>query len=243
MQEGYSLKDVSFKIKRGERIALVGNNGAGKTTLVKLLCGLYHPTSGEILINGINIETISRESLADLVAPVFQDTSHYAISVKENIAMDNNSKIDDSLIKSAINLTELNEKINKLPNGIDTVITRELDETGIELSGGENQKLSIARAVYKNAPLIILDEPTSALDPLAEYNLYNNFNKIIKDSSAIFISHRLSSTKFCDRIFLLDHGSLKEVGTHNELMSYDSDYKKLFDMQAEYYKGGQDNED
>lgn len=242
MQEGYSLKDVSFKIKKGERIALVGNNGAGKTTLIKLLCGLYHPTSGEILIDGVNIEDIDRNSLSNLIAPVFQDTNHYAISVKENIAM-RHKDIDEDFINKAINLTELKEKINKLPNGIDTVITRELDETGIELSGGENQKLSIARAVYKDAPLIILDEPTSALDPLAEYNLYNNFNKIIKDSTAIFISHRLSSTRFCDRIFLLDNGVLKEVGTHDELMSQNSEYKKLFDMQAEYYKGGQDNED
>ena len=243
MQEGYSLKNVSFKIKKGERIALVGNNGAGKTTLVKMLCGFYHPTEGEILINGVNIETIDRNSLAKLIAPVFQDTNHYAISVKENIAMSKTAGIDDEKIKNAINLTNLNEKIDKLPNGVDTVITRELEDNGIELSGGENQKLSIARAVYKNSPLIILDEPTSALDPLAEYNLYNNFNNIIKDHSAIFISHRLSSTRFCDRIFFLEEGELKEVGTHSELMSYDSKYKKLFDMQAEYYKGGQNNED
>jgi len=243
MQEGYSLKNVSFKIKKGERIALVGNNGAGKTTLVKMLCGFYHPTEGEILINGVNIETIDRNSLAKLIAPVFQDTNHYAISVKENIAMSKTAGIDDKKIKNAINLTDLKEKIDKLPNGVDTIITRELEDNGIELSGGENQKLSIARAVYKNSPLIILDEPTSALDPLAEYNLYNNFNNIIKDHSAIFISHRLSSTRFCDRIFFLEEGELKEVGTHSELMSYDSKYKKLFDMQAEYYKGGQNNED
>ena len=243
MQEGYSLKNVSFKIKKGERIALVGNNGAGKTTLVKMLCGFYHPTEGEILINGVNIETIDRNSLAKLIAPVFQDTNHYAISVKENIAMSKTAGIDDKKIKNAINLTDLKEKIDKLPYGVDTIITRELEDNGIELSGGENQKLSIARAVYKNSPLIILDEPTSALDPLAEYNLYNNFNNIIKDHSAIFISHRLSSTRFCDRIFFLEEGELKEVGTHSELMSYDSKYKKLFDMQAEYYKGGQNNED
>mgnify|MGYP003288725537 CR=1 FL=1 len=242
MQEGYSLKNVSFKIKRGERIALVGNNGAGKTTLVKLLCGLYHPTEGEILINGINIETIDRKSLANLIAPVFQDINHYAISVKENIAMKDSDKCNHDKITESIEITDLSNKIEKLKENIDTVITRELDENGVELSGGESQKLAIARAVYKNAPLIILDEPTSALDPLAEYNLYNNFNKIIKNNCAIFISHRLSSTKFCDRIFLLNKGELKEVGTHEELMSYDSEYKELFNMQAEYYKGGTTDE-
>lgn len=242
LQEGYSLKNVSFKIKKGERIALVGNNGAGKTTLVKMLCGFYHPTEGEILINGLNIENIKREALQKLIAPVFQDTSHYAISVRENISMLSKNKTNEEKILETLNLTELNNKMNSLPNGLDTVITRDMDETGVELSGGESQKLSIARAIYKNSPLIILDEPTSALDPLAEYNLYNNFNKILNNHSAIFISHRLSSTRFCDRIFFLEEGELKEVGTHNQLMSYDSKYKKLFDMQAEYYKGGDFNE-
>ena len=152
------------------------------------------------------------------------------------------NKTNEEKILETLNLTELNNKMNSLPNGLDTVITRDMDETGVELSGGESQKLSIARAIYKNSPLIILDEPTSALDPLAEYNLYNNFNKILNNHSAIFISHRLSSTRFCDRIFFLEEGELKEVGTHNQLMSYDSKYKKLFDMQAEYYKGGDFNE-
>lgn len=243
MQEGETLKNLSFKIKKGERIALVGDNGAGKTTLVKLLCGFYHPTSGEILINGVNIEKIKRSSLQKLIAPVFQDTMHYAISILENISMKEKDTTSLETIKGALKLVDLEDRINNLPNGLDTIITRDLDDNGIELSGGESQKLAIARAIYKNAPMIVLDEPTSALDALAEYNLYNNFNKIIKHHSAIFISHRLSSTRFCDRIFYLNDGMLKEVGTHKQLMSYESEYKKLFDMQAEYYKGGKSNED
>lgn len=238
MQEGYALKDVSFTIKRGEKIALVGYNGAGKTTLIKLLCGLYHPTSGQILINGIDIETLKRSSLSKLLAPVFQETMHYAIEVLENVSMEYEDKTNIEKVKDILKLVGLSEKIESLPQKLKTIITRDLDENGIELSGGENQKLAIARAVYKDAPMIILDEPTSALDPLAEYNLYNSFNEICNNHSAIFISHRLSSTKFCDRIIVIDQGKLIEQGTHKELMSKDTKYKELFSMQAEYYKGG-----
>lgn len=241
-QEGFALENVSFKIAKGERIALVGFNGAGKTTLIKLLCGFYHPTSGEILINGVNIENIERESLAKLIAPVFQEVQHYAIKVLENVSMKHESDTDYQKAMEALKIATIDEKIKSLPDQENTIITREFDENGIELSGGENQKLSIARAIYKEAALIMLDEPTSALDAIAEYNLYNSLNQIIGTSSAIFVSHRLSSTKFCDRIFLLDEGKLCEVGTHNELLSIDGKYKKLFEMQAEYYKGGEDNE-
>lgn len=236
MQEGYTLKNISFKIKKGERIALVGHNGAGKTTLIKLICGFYNPTEGEILINGVNINEIDRESLIKLIAPVFQDSNHYAVSIKENIAMETIGNIDDEKLYMSLNLAGLTQKIESLKNGVDTIITRDMDDTGVELSGGESQKLSIARAIYKNAPFVILDEPTSALDPIAESELYMNLNKIINNHSAIFISHRLSSTKFCDRIFFLEKGELLEVGTHDELMNIDSEYKKLFNMQAEYYK-------
>jgi len=236
MQEGYTLKNLSFKIHKGERIALVGHNGAGKTTLIKLICGFYHPTEGEILINGVNIDEIDRESLIKLIAPVFQDSNHYAVSIKENVAMEAVGCINEEKLYNALNLVGLTKKIKELKNGVNTIITRDMDDTGVELSGGESQKLSIARAIYKDAPFVILDEPTSALDPLAEYDLYINLNKIINNHSAIFISHRLSSTKFCDRIFYLEKGELLEVGTHEELMSIDSEYKKLFNMQAEYYK-------
>lgn len=236
MQEGYTLKNISFKINKGEKIALVGHNGAGKTTLIKLICGLYHPTEGEILINGININKIDRKSLIKLIAPVFQDSNHYAVSIKENVAMETIGEIDDEKLYKALKLAGLSQKIESLKDGIDTIITRDMDDKGVELSGGESQKLSIARAIYKDAPFVILDEPTSALDPIAESELYMNLNKIINNHSAIFISHRLSSTKFCDRIFFLEKGELLEVGTHDELMNVDSEYKKLFNMQAEYYK-------
>lgn len=236
MQDGYVLEDVSFVIQPHERIALVGYNGAGKTTLVKLLCGLYHPTKGQILINDVDIETIDRESLANLIAPVFQDINHYAVSVDENIAFKENLTEDDvSYIDKTIKLTGLSNRIDSLKDKNKTIITRDLDEKGVELSGGESQKLGIARAVYKKAPLIILDEPTSALDPLAENNLYNSFNDIISKSSAIVISHRLSYTKFCDKIILLNNGKIEEEGTHDQLMSKDTIYKTLFNTQAEYY--------
>ena len=242
MQDGYALKNVSFKISKGERIALVGYNGAGKTTLIKLLCGLYHPTEGEILLNGISIENISRQNLSNLIAPVFQDVMHYAIEIGENVSMKHSDDTDCDKVMDILRLVELDKKIDNLPNRLKTIITRDLDDNGVELSGGENQKLSLARAIYKKSPLIILDEPTSALDAIAEHNLYSRFNEIIDDSMAIFISHRLSSTRFCDRIFLLDEGELLEVGTHDELMSKETKYKELFNMQAEYYKGGEPNE-
>lgn len=239
-QEGYALEDVSFKIGKGEKIALVGYNGAGKTTIVKLISGLYHPTKGEILINGINIEKISRVSLSKLIAPVFQETVVFAASVMNNISM--NEEADEKRVEEIVSLVELDNKIQSLPDKLKTVLTKELDEKGIEFSGGETQKLSLARAIYKNSPLFILDEPTSSLDAISELHMYENFNKMISNNSSIFISHRLSSTRFCDRILFLSHGRIIEDGTHIELMAKDSEYKKLFDMQAEYYKDGNTNE-
>lgn len=242
-QDGYALNGVSFKINKGEKLALVGYNGAGKTTLIKLLSGLYHPTKGEILINGKNIETIKREELAKIISPVYQESNNLAYSVGENIAMKHKSDIDYEKINTILKTVELDKKVDSLPNKVDTILTRNFDDFGVELSGGETQKLSLARAIYKHAPLYILDEPTSAMDALSEYNMYNNFNELTKNSTTIFISHRLSSTKFCDRIILLDKGRVIESGTHEELMNENGEYKKLFDMQAEYYKGGEDDEE
>ena len=242
-QVGYALENVSFKITKGEKIALVGYNGAGKTTLTKLICGLYHPTKGEILINGVNIENLKRDELAKAISPVFQETLIYAYDVKSNISMAYGTSIDyDRVIKSS-KIVDLNKKIETLTDKYETMLTRDLDDDGIELSGGESQKLSIARAIYKNAPLYILDEPTSALDPLAEAKIYQNFNEVVGGNSVIYISHRLSSTKFCDKIIVLDSGKIKETGTHYELIKEDTLYKKLFDMQAEYYKGDVQNEE
>jgi len=239
-QEGFALKDVSFKITNNEKVALVGYNGAGKTTLIKLISGLYHPTSGEILINGINIEKFDRNVLQKFIAPVFQDTVHYSINIEENITFDNkdNSEKVDNILKDV----DLYDKVESLPLKKESIISRDIDEKGIDLSGGESQKLSLARAIYKDSPLMILDEPTSAMDAISESNLYENINKLINNHSAIFISHRLSSTKFCDRIIMLDKGKIIEEGTHDKLLLNNGEYAKLFNMQAEYYKGGDDNE-
>lgn len=235
-QEGYALENVSFKIKKGEKIALVGYNGAGKTTLTKLICGLYHPTKGEILLNGKNIETLTRSEIAKIISPVFQETLIYALDVETNITMEYQNE-DKEKIKKISQLIGIDEKVNTLKDGYKTMLTRDLEDDGIELSGGESQKLCIARAAFKNSDLYILDEPTSAMDPLAEANLYKNLNNIISGNAVIYISHRLSSTKFCDKIIVLDEGKIKEIGTHQHLMNQDGLYKKLFSMQAEYYKG------
>lgn len=234
--EDYTLKDISFVIHPGEKLAIVGFNGAGKTTLIKLLMGLYHPTKGQILINGKDIELLSRESLFKIFSPVLQKTNVFNFTVKENIAVKFGDDVDEQKALEAMILAGLEEKINSLPKKMSTILMKELDEEGIELSGGESQKLSLARAIYKNSPVVVLDEPTSALDALAEYHMYTNFNKIINKSSAIFISHRLSSTHFCDKIIFLKDGKIKEYGSHEELMKNKQGYFSMFNVQAKYYK-------
>ena len=242
-QIGYALEDVSFKITKGEKIALVGYNGAGKTTLTKLICGLYQPTKGQILVNGVDIETLKRDELAKAISPVFQETLIYAYDVKSNVSMAYGNSIEYDKVIKATKIAGVDKKIDTLKDKYETMLTRDLEDDGIELSGGESQKLAIARAIYKNAPLYILDEPTSALDPLAEAKIYQNFNEVVGGNSVIYISHRLSSTKFCDKVIVLDNGKIKEIGTHYELLKEDTLYKKLFDMQAEYYKGEQVNDE
>lgn len=242
-QEGYTLEDVSFKINKGEKVALVGYNGAGKTTLIKLLSGLYHPTKGQILINGIDIEKIKREELVRIFSPVYQESMNLCFNIAENVTMKHNDKIDYDKVYEILKNVELEKKVSELPQGIKTVLSRNFDDFGIDLSGGETQKLSIARAIYKSAPFFILDEPTSAMDALSEAHLYENFNEITKESSVIFISHRLSSTKFCDKVILLENGKVTEIGTHDELIKLNGSYSKLFNTQAEYYKGGEVNEE
>lgn len=236
----YALDDVSFTIAPGEKIALVGYNGAGKTTLIKLLCGFYHPTKGTIRLNGVDIETITRDALARLIAPAFQDTVTYALTVEETIAMADEASIDHEKVASLLRLVGLDEKVACLPLKEKTPLTREYDEGGLELSGGENQKASLARAVYKPSALLILDEPTSALDAFAEQTLYENYGTLVGKKSAIFISHRLASTRFCDRIFFMERGRLTGLGTHEELMARDTGYRKLFLMQAENYRSAHD---
>lgn len=228
------LKNISITIDPHESLSIVGINGAGKTTFVKLLCRLYEPTEGEILVNGIPIQKIPLDEYYDLLGVVFQDFKLFSFSVRENVCLDTVG--DDSRLAKCMEKSGLADKMGTLPNKFDTMINKEFDDFGIEFSGGEGQKLAIARALYKDAPLIILDEPTSALDPIAEYEIYSRFHQLTDGKSTIYISHRLSSTRFTDKIAVFSEGELCEYGNHNELMQIDGGvYKNMFEMQAQYY--------
>ncbi|MCF6460222.1 ABC transporter ATP-binding protein [Clostridium sp. Cult3] len=231
----YVLKDISFDIKGGEKISIVGLNGAGKTTLIKLLCRLYEPNSGEILVNGYNIYDYEYQSYMEKIAVIFQDYKLFAFTVGENITCEEYS--EDESIMELIEEVGLEEKINSLPNGLNSLIGKSYDNEGIELSGGESQKIAVARALYKDAPLIILDEPTSALDPLAEAEIYEHFNTMVENKTAIYISHRMSSSVFCDRILLIEDGKVADYDSHANLMEKkDTLYYKLFTSQARNYQ-------
>ncbi|HAT4168172.1 TPA: ABC transporter ATP-binding protein [Clostridium perfringens] len=232
----YIYKNLSLKIKKGQRLAIVGINGAGKTTFVKLLCRLYEPTSGEILINGVNIKDFSKEEYYKILSVVFQDIKTFAFTVAENVSLENLEDVDREKVLHCIEKAGVGDKINSLQKGIDTSLLKILDGEGIELSGGENQKLALARALYKNGKIVILDEPTSALDAVAEYNIYKGFDELIGDKTAIYISHRLASTKFCDVIAFFENGEIVEYGTHEELLKKNGKYSDMFNIQAQYYK-------
>lgn len=234
--ERYIYKNLSLKIKWGERLAIVGVNGAGKTTFVKLLTRLYEPTEGEILINGINISKFDKNEYYKLFSVVFQEIKMFAFSVAENVSLKTKDRIDRDKVLQSIGRAGIGKKINSLEKGIDTSLLKILDSSGIELSGGENQRLAIARILYKNGNIIILDEPTSALYPIAEYNLYKSFDDMIQNKTAIYISHRLASKRFCDNIALFEDGEIKEYGTHEELLINNGSYAKMFNTQASYYK-------
>lgn len=232
----YILKNISLTLKNNESLSIVGVNGAGKTTLIKLLCRFYEPTEGEILLNGVNIQSFSYDEYINLIGAVFQDFKLFNFSVRENISFDEkDEKSDDAKIINCLQKSGLGEKINKLSGGIDTNISKEFDSNGVEFSGGEGQKLAMARTLYKNAPVIILDEPTSALDPIAEAEIYSKFHDITKDKTTIYISHRLSSCRFCDKIAVLDNGKIVQYGNHKELMETDGLYSTMWNMQAQYY--------
>ena len=231
-----TIHDLSLKIKSGEKLALVGLNGAGKTTLVKLLCGLYRPTSGEIFFNGIPLSDFKREDYYKLISPVFQEIRTAFFSLAETVSGKSTAETDLEKAETCMRQAGLGAKIDALPDGIHTKLNKKVHENGTELSGGEAQKLMIARALYKDAPLLILDEPTAALDPIAESKIYNEFNVMAKNKTSLFISHRLASTSFCDRIILLENGNITEEGTHQELMGANGTYKGLFDIQSCWYK-------
>lgn len=232
--EQYVLKDINLKITSGEHLSVVGLNGAGKTTFIKLLCRLYDVTEGEILVDGVNIKEYSEEEYRKLFAVVFQDFKLFAFSLKENIAFGEDAKEEE--ICRVLSLTGFYEDAQKLPEGLDTMLYKSFDEKGTELSGGQQQKTAIARALYKDAPIVILDEPTAALDPVAEYDIYRSFDTLVGGKTAIYISHRLSSCKFCDHIAVFAENTIKEYGTHEELVEKtDGIYAELFAAQAQYY--------
>lgn len=231
-----ALKNINLYIKSGEKIAIVGANGAGKTTFVKLICGLYRPSSGEIEIGGHNLEDYRKDVLYELFAPVFQDVRLLPVSIEKNITLCESKLINREYLNTCLALSGLNEVIAKLPDGLDTLLVRDMDEKAVQLSGGEQQKLMLARALYKNAPIMILDEPTAALDPVAENHMYLKYNELTQGKTSIFISHRLASTRFCDRIILIDQGEIIEVGTHEELLAAGKNYAEMFEIQAQYYK-------
>ena len=236
-----TLSHINLTIRPGEKLAIVGLNGAGKTTLIKLICGFLDPTEGKVLLNNTDIRKYNRRDYYRLFSAVFQDFSVLDVTIAENIAQ-TDEDINTELMKRCIDQAGLTEKIARLPDGVKAHIGK-VFEDGINLSGGELQRLMLARALYKNAPIIILDEPTSALDPIAESEIYNKYSELTDGRMAVYISHRLASTRFCDRIILVAEGSIDEEGTHDELIARKGHYAELFEIQSRYYReGGVDNE-
>lgn len=231
-----ALHHLNLTFSAGERLAVVGLNGAGKTTFVKLLLRLYDPTEGEILLNGTDIRMFDRNAYYRLFSPVFQNVELFAFPMAENVSMLPPEMTDREKSRECLIQAGLSDKLAGLKDGVDTELLKIIHDDGIDLSGGEKQKLALARALYKNAPVIVLDEPTAALDALAEYNLYCNFDKIISNKSAVYISHRLSSTRFCHHIAMFQNGEMVEYGTHEELLAKEGAYAEMFRIQSQYYK-------
>ncbi len=229
----YSLKNINLKINNGEHLAVVGRNGSGKTTFIKLMCRLYDVTEGEILINGVNIKDYTEESINRLYSVVFQDFQMFSLPVSDNISAD--KKYDRERMLDCLEQANIKDRILNMPNKENSYLYKDIDKTGVEISGGEAQKLALARALYKNSPVVILDEPTAALDPVAENEIYNRFNSFVENKTAIYISHRLSSCVFCSRIAVFDNARLAETGTHSQLLENKGKYSELWNAQAQYY--------
>lgn len=234
-----TLHNINLTIHPGEKLAVVGLNGAGKTTLVKLLCGYYDPTEGEVLLNGMNIKKYNRHDYYNLFSAVFQQFSLLEVTLVENVAQSADN-IDQKKVEDCIAKAGLTAKVDSLPDGYQTHIGRKVFEDGIELSGGETQRLMLARALYKNASIIVLDEPTAALDSIAENDIYLKYNEMTSGRTSVYISHRLASTRFCDRIIFLAEGNIAEEGSHELLMEQGKKYAELFHIQSRYYKEGGD---
>ncbi|MBR3909316.1 MAG: ABC transporter ATP-binding protein [Clostridia bacterium] len=233
------LKNINFTWKKGERIALVGSNGSGKTTLVKLLLRLYDPTSGEISLNGQNIKDFKAQDYREMYSTVFQDFKVFSLNIKENVLLRITEDGDDELVTSALKESGVYDKVSTIENGLDAILTREFDDKGVNLSIGEQQKLSLARVFATDTPFVILDEPSSALDPIAEYEMFENMMRATNGRSVIFISHRLSSAVLADRVLLMENGEIAECGTHAELIKKNGKYADMFHRQAENYLGSE----
>ncbi len=231
-----TIHDLSFRIEKGEKIAIVGLNGAGKTTLIKLMCGLYTPTSGRILIDGKPVSDYNIADYYSLFSVVFQEIYMLPVSIARNVSAQTERRADESRVIDALKLAGLWEKVSSLPDGIQTRLIKSVYEDAVDFSGGEMQKLALARALYKDGKALILDEPTAALDPIAESRIYEEYNRMAQHHTSVFISHRLASTRFCDRIFFLEHGKIVETGTHDQLLKQGGKYAKMFEMQSHYYR-------
>ncbi|MCI9443831.1 MAG: ABC transporter ATP-binding protein [Oscillospiraceae bacterium] len=233
-----TLSHVNLTIHPGEKLAVVGRNGAGKTTLIKLLCGLYDPTEGQVLLDGQDIRQYNRRDYYKHFSAVFQQFSLLAATMAENVAQAEAADVDLPRMWDCMERAGIADKIRSLPKGADTQLTREVYLDGVELSGGQTQRLMLARALYKDAPVVVLDEPTAALDPLAESDLYQKYSGLTGNCTSVYISHRLASTRFCDRVLLIENGGIAEEGTHEELLALGGRYAYLFNIQSKYYKEG-----
>jgi ATP-binding cassette subfamily B protein len=231
--DNYALKNINIKINNGENLAVVGRNGSGKTTFIKLLCRLYDVTDGEILINCINIKEYTKDSLLALYSVVFQDFKIFSTTLAQNISASEN--YDSDKLYDALDKANIKDRVLDMEHKEKTYLYKDIDKSGVEISGGEAQKLALARALYKDAPVVILDEPTAALDPIAENEIYSRFNSFVQNKTAIYISHRLSSCAFCDNIAVFDSAQLVEFGTHNDLLNSSGKYSELWNAQAKYY--------
>ena len=232
--QSYALRHVSIKFRVGERLAVVGKNGSGKTTFIKLLCRLYDPTEGEILLNGVDIRKYDYDEYMSIFSVVFQDFQLFSFSLGQNVAA--STEYDAERVKSCLEKAGFGRRLQEMPEGLHTCLYKDFEENGVEISGGEAQKIALARALYKDAPFIVLDEPTAALDPVAEYEVYSKFNEIVGDKTAIYISHRLSSCRFCDTIAVFDNGQIVQRGSHDTLLADGNGiYHELWHAQAQYY--------
>ena len=234
-----TIHDLNLVVRPGEKLAIVGLNGAGKTTLVKLLCGLFDPTEGRVLLNGKDIRDFDRNAYYDLFSAVFQEFSLMDVTIAENVAQ-TTTDMDYDRVRSCIEKAGLTKAIDKLPKGLNTHVGRNVFLDGVLFSGGQTQRLMLARALYKDGPILILDEPTAALDPIAENDIYRKYNDMTAGKTSVFISHRLASTRFCDRIIFIADGNIAEEGTHESLLALGGEYAKLFEVQSRYYQEGRE---